>query len=268
MTGVPNERAGAEARITAADVRRSFANRGNDQFTVTYFARIIANVLTPRFYNAGWTANRVTALRTGLAVVALALLVVPLTAAHMAAAVGFYLVCVLDCVDGNLSRLRDSASYWGKFADGLSDALFVLFAALATGIGLALGAGDLTALAFGAGTTIFVVAVQMVRTRASFIREWMVRETGPLTAEDHARLAAPARIGKIADSVLVDGTFFATLCLFLPGGAEWYLTALVIVQVPTSLVGLIVVMRSSSAILRRGRTSLHAQAPAAAEGGK
>ena len=42
-------------------------------------------------------------------------------------ALGLLVAFVLDFVDGNLARLRNDASYFGKFLDGVGDYLFLCF---------------------------------------------------------------------------------------------------------------------------------------------
>ena len=129
-------------RISVAVVRASFNHSVKNHFSVTWFGRPIANVITSQFYNSGWTANGVTQFRIWLAGLATALLVVPVPGVIFGAPVLFFLCFVLDCVDGNLARLTGDVTYWGKFIDGLADFVFVLGGPLAAGVGIWLDGGS------------------------------------------------------------------------------------------------------------------------------
>ena len=51
------------SRIRPIEVRASLDSRLKEEAVMTYFARPLAAVVTPWFYNHGWSANGVTALR-------------------------------------------------------------------------------------------------------------------------------------------------------------------------------------------------------------
>jgi len=229
---------------------------------IAWFGRPIANYVTGPLHDAGWTANGVTLLRTGVALAALILLATGNQVAWAVAATLFYAVFVLDCVDGDLSRLHDSATYWGKFVDGLSDFVFIGFAPLAAGIGLWIAGGDQLALLGGGAITCLALIHQMTRNRLSFFREWMVSQTGPLKNDEIVSAASAAAVQQRASALLIAGTFLAPILLYVPGGGGFYLGALLLVQALPDLVCVVAILLQANAILRRGRKSIHA-APAA-----
>lgn len=102
--------------------------------------------MTPPFLRASMSANQVTAL--GWPLVALTAILLATGRRSMVAAAGllFLLIFLLDLVDGNIARFRDTRTHFGKFLDGTSDSVKypVLYLALALGIG-----HDLERLALG-----------------------------------------------------------------------------------------------------------------------
>lgn len=225
---------------------------------MTYFARPLAAVVTPWFYNHGWSANGVTALRGVLSMAALTGLIFLHPQLLIFSVVLFYVVFVLDCVDGNLARLDNQATYWGKFIDGLVDGIFISLAPSFTGMGSWLVTGDTRHLIAGFGVTLFALAAQMVRYRLSFFREWMVAQTGPLSAEQERYLSVPQRIERAGITCMVNVTFFAPILLIMPAGAQYYLLILLLTQVPCDVLRLATGLWQAKAMLRRGRRSIRA----------
>lgn len=257
MTDHPHNPAAARPRITVAEVRASFNRKIKDHLTLTWFARPIADLWTPFFFNRGWSANQVTLVKGVIYCLTLILLGTGRWEAHIAAVAAFYVGYVLDCVDGNLARLNDSASYWGKFADGLSDFIFVGFAPLAAGIGLWIQEGNATALLVGAVTTAVTLGTEFVRHRFSFFREWMVSQTGPLTDRDDVSRDLSVRLEKTMTEMWLNGRFLAPLLLLFPHGASYYVFALVVVQGVPCVVRLAAILHQARAILGRYRKSIH-----------
>lgn len=247
-----------DSRITAADVRASYNRNVKSHFAVTWFARPIADLWTPVFFNRGWSANEVTLLRTVVSFLALILLGTGRWEAHIGAVAGFYVGFILDCVDGNLCRLNDSASYWGKFIDGLSDSIYVLLAPLATGIGLWFSASSGGALLAGAVITSLALITQMVRNRLSFFREWMISQSGPLLPAEAKAREKGLKLEQAIAPVVVNGTFVAPLLLLLPGGAAYYLWTLAVVQGASDVFWLAALLGPAHKLLRRKRKSIHA----------
>ncbi len=252
--------------ITIGEVRSSFNRAVSNHWSVTWFGRPLANVMTPFFYNSGWTANQVTLARTVISLLGLIALCLGTQLSLIFAVIAFYFGFVLDCVDGNISRLHTSVSYWGKFIDGLSDSVFVTFAAFATGIGIWRQEGDDVWLLVGALITVLSLTCQAVRNRLSFFREWMVSQSGPLTKKETKHLRDGAALETKVTAVIVNGTFIAPAILIYPGTSTYYLIVLAIVQGLMDSIWIGVLLLQARAILRRGRKSIHA-APAADRSG-
>ena len=249
--------------VTVADVRASFNRKIKNHFTVTWFGRPLANLMTPPFFNAGWSADGVSYLRIVMAAGGIGLLLSASAALHAAAAVIFYLCFVLDCVDGNLARLRGTVSYWGKFLDGLSDFVFVLGAPIAAGVGLWLYAARADLLLVGALVTVTSLASQMVRSRLSFTREWMTASSGPLNDATVVRADRSRAVQGVVSAIYVNGTFFAPVLLLIPQtGPVWYVWCLVVVQLVPEVIWLMATIAEARVILDRPRRSIHSAPPA------
>lgn len=255
---------GRHRRVTLADVKASINPKFPAHFTVRYFGRPIADLMTPAAGALGFDANSVTFWRTLIAFAGLGALAWPGPDwLIVAAACIFYLCFILDCLDGNLARLFDQASYWGKFMDGLADFAFIQGAPFCAGIGLWLRTDDATAVVVGAAITVATVVSQMIRARLSFMREWMVANSGPLTDAENSDAKKPRRVQAILGELYVGGTFIAPLILL---GAEmrfvwYYLVYLLVFQFALEILWIAASLREARVILNRHRVSKHAPVP-------
>ena len=238
-------------------VRNSYNRSAKATFFMKHLARPAADVVTPFFTRYRIEANHVTYFRLGMVVGALSLIVSGYTWALPISFVCFYINVVLDCVDGNLARLDNTASYWGKFIDGVSDNIQLHFMSLAIALwmwqnglpewGLAVAGGISTLSAFAHG----------LRARFSFFREWMVAVSGPLSEADTARTERARTLQRMAIHVFQPASFFAPVFWLDPTGS-WlfgYLGFLVLFQtIPETIMAAGILMEGSS-LLRRHRVS-------------
>ena len=91
------------------------------KFLFKYFFIPIAWPFTWIFANLGISPNQATFLRFMIHIVAFIFLIFNL---KITGYFLIYLALVLDCVDGQIARLTDNASYFGKFFDGWIDCIF------------------------------------------------------------------------------------------------------------------------------------------------
>jgi phosphatidylglycerophosphate synthase len=245
-------------RITISDVRASFKKPASDRnFVILTFGRPPADLLTPFFYNRGWTANQVTVFRSFLACVGLALLATGERSLILASVAVYFLVFVLDCVDGNLARLDDDATYYGKYIDGLGDLLFTVLSPFCAGLALLFMDQGAAPVVLGAVLSLLCVCAQLVRTRLSFFREWMVSQTGAIDQEIDARRAPitrlEVRLFYASDAI----RFFSYFVLLYPD--PWvFLLFLTAFQGPIDAVWLWNSLRESRVLLSRRRRSKYA----------
>lgn len=249
-------------KITVAEVRASINSSVKMNFVVRWFGRPLANLMTPMFYNSGWTADSVTYFRTLIAGFAFVILMAPSYWLAIFSALLFYLCFILDCVDGNLARLRQSVTFWGKFIDGLADFLFILGAPFAVGISLAITGEEDIWLMAGAAISIASLTSQMVRNRLSFMREWMVSQSGPINEQVIQRTASTRALQSFIAEIYVTGTFFAPLLLMMPDfGRKAYILLLLLVQLIPEILWTACTIREAGMVLDRPRRSIHAAVP-------
>jgi|GEM_PF-1122846 phosphatidylglycerophosphate synthase len=244
-------------RITRREVEASFNNEVRNMAIVRHIGRPIGNALTPFFYNRGWTANQMTTLRLGLALLAMLLLITVPPGLVWLVAVLYYLCFIGDCLDGNLARLGDSASYWGKFYDGVADRFYYTAAPLAAGIGLWRDTGlDWPLIAGGVATAIFTYN-DLISNRLQYFKLWMVGQSGPASYRTGKLLSS---LENLNDRVMTNGFFVAPLLLLLPGvGLNWYFWSILLLQGTLGGLGLLGLLYLSYRTLSRRRKSKHAK---------
>ncbi|MDP7549507.1 MAG: CDP-alcohol phosphatidyltransferase family protein, partial [Alphaproteobacteria bacterium] len=203
------------------------------------------------------TANQMTTLRLGLAVLALLLLIAAPPGLRWLAAVLYYLCFIGDCLDGNLARLSDGASYWGKFYDGVADRFYYAAAPLAAGIGMWRETSQAWPLIAGAVAAMLFTYNDLISNRLQYFRLWMEGQTGP------ASYRTGKALGKLEnwnDRAMTNGFFAAPLLLLLPGvGLLWYFWSLLLLQGVLGGLGLLALLYLSYRSLSRARKSKHAR---------
>ena len=243
--------------INRADVEASFNNQIRNMAIVRHIGRPIGNALTPFFYNRDWTANQMTSLRLALAILAAVLLTLADAGTIWLVAVVYYLCFISDCIDGNLARLGDDVSYWGKFYDGVADRFFYTVVPLAAGIGLWRQMDLVWPIIAGAVAALIFTYNDLISNRQQFFRLWMEGQSGPASYRGGAFLKT---IVAWNDRVMTNGFFVAPLLLLLPGlGLYWYFWAVLALQGLCGGLGLAVLTYESFRLLSRKRKSKHAK---------
>ncbi|MDP7164429.1 MAG: CDP-alcohol phosphatidyltransferase family protein [Alphaproteobacteria bacterium] len=244
-------------RVGLAEVKASFHAPRPEWFFTTWFGRPLGMLLTPLFYNTGWSANAVSTLQALLGLAACGLLAWGQAPGLWAVAPIFYFSFVLDMVDGNIARLSGRVSYWGKYLDGLSDRLFSFLSPLAAGIGLWRGGADASYLELGATVTALALLLEVLRTRSAHYSEWMESQSGP-PAENALAAARPYQtLALWAARLATHGSFLAPLALYLPRGAMAFVLVLVCTQGVGSALWIMATLGQARALLDRRRRSVH-----------
>jgi phosphatidylglycerophosphate synthase len=242
-------------KIVVNDVRKSFNYLAPTYWSIKWFSRPIADIVTPFFYNGGWSANQVTFFRTIISLFMLALLMTGENAMLAMSAVFFYVCYILDSVDGNIARISDSATYWGKFIDGISDSIGILLAPFAAGIGLWVQDENIFWLIAGSSISIVSLLTEIVRQRLNSYRVWMISQSGEI---DKKKIDICNKIEKnvhLYSSININGSFLAPIALFFPLGLMAYILVLSVTQGLFSLLWLIVLIFQGKTILNRKRKS-------------
>lgn len=252
-----NEDSQGRRRISRAEVEASFNNEVRNMAVVRHIGRPIGNALTPFFFNRGWTANQMTTLRLGISILAVLVLIAAPPGLRWLAAVFYYLCFIGDCLDGNLARLSDGASYWGKFYDGVADRFFYAAAPLAAGIGLWRETDLAWPLIAGAVAAMLFTYNDLIANRLQYFRLWMEGQTGPASYRAGKALAG---LESWNDRLMTNGFFVAPLLLLLPGvGLLWYFWSLLLLQGVLGGLGLLALLYCAYRSLSRTRKSKHAK---------
>jgi phosphatidylglycerophosphate synthase len=248
-------------RVGLAEVRASFRAREREPICLGWFARPLANLVTPVFYNAGVTADQAIALRATCNAFALILLAVGGYWVSVAALCIYAIAYVLDCVDGNLSRLSGQGNYWGKFVDGLVDDMLLFLAPAAAGLGLWFSEASSAGLAIGGAVSTVALITGSTRHRYSFVREWMTASTGPLTETEVLRLTRYQRGAAPVARLTSNMYCFAPWLIALPNGVWWYLLAMLVITTPANLYWLALMVFQAHGVFRRPRRAAHEGVP-------
>ncbi len=92
------------------------------------------------------------------------------------ASICYFFYTLFDVVDGNLARYYDSATYYGKFLDGMVDSFVDAFIIVAAAIGLHNSTGSIFYLYLGFGALWLYGLSVALMNRVSFVSRWMSSE--------------------------------------------------------------------------------------------
>ncbi|NQT06197.1 MAG: CDP-alcohol phosphatidyltransferase family protein [Candidatus Omnitrophica bacterium] len=145
---------------------------------------ILRNIFRPgSFYlayllmGAGVSANLATIF--GLVVGLISLLFFAMSDKVFYLGTLFYILYwFFDFADGNIARVSNSASYYGKFLDGMVDALIETLLPLSIAIGLFIKEGDIFYIAVGTSISVSLLFAFFAINRISFFKRWIEIERG------------------------------------------------------------------------------------------
>jgi phosphatidylglycerophosphate synthase len=152
------------------------------------FAMIpIAWPLTAILGSMGLGPNAATVIRIFLSFIGLVFFSCPSQTMHATGLALIMLGVVFDNVDGQLARVLDKASYYGKFFDGLVDSFFEVSLPFALGIYFLLASGRIDLFAAGAISGIALALLQITMIRCNVIELRVAAETSN-KPQSHLRL--------------------------------------------------------------------------------
>ncbi len=117
--------------------------------------------------NMGVRPNSATSLRLVLAILSFGLMLTQNGLAYDLAVGIFFIAVLLDNVDGQLARVLDAASYFGKMYDGIVDSILDVGLPFILGIHVYLFTGDIAGIIYGATASLSHAMVQLVMVRCS-----------------------------------------------------------------------------------------------------
>ena len=101
------------------EVNKSFVDIKINQFPIhNIIFRYLSFYLTPLFLFIKISDNQATLLRIVVGILSLILIFLGEVSYGICI---FFLGDIIDCIDGNISRVNNTATYFGKFIDGYSD---------------------------------------------------------------------------------------------------------------------------------------------------
>jgi phosphatidylglycerophosphate synthase len=167
-------------------IKASYKAGENEALFTKYFYRPLSFPLTPFFLRLGFSANGVTCLNLLFGVLAATCFVFGSYTLWRIGAIIFVAEKLLDYVDGNIARVKDNASYFGKFLDGVIDTFVLMIIPILMGWGLYL-AFNKSRFIIMAVSALFLFSFAVgVMTRFSFVYYWMRVEL----YEDRERMAS------------------------------------------------------------------------------
>lgn len=124
-------------RWTVQDIKSSLPAEKNraDAYWTRWVLRPISYPVSLLFLRWGWSANGVSYLSAGLAILGGVLLSLPYLRFQVAGAILLNFFAVLDCADGNIARVTGTLGPWGAWADALGG--YVAYVATLLGAGMA-----------------------------------------------------------------------------------------------------------------------------------
>lgn len=123
-------------KVTIQQVKDSFSGAQTGGVVLTYVFRPLSFIVTPTLLRAGATPNAITVLGFMAGFAACGFF---LNGSEEALAIGaglYFISIVLDFVDGNIARLVDGATYFGKFLDSTVDRVIGLSIPITLSLGL------------------------------------------------------------------------------------------------------------------------------------
>lgn len=124
----------------------------------------------------GMTANHATVTGLLVGVLGNALFIVGTRNAILAGVVCYVSFLIFDFVDGNIARVTNSATYWGKFLDGSVDTLIEVLLPLTLSIAVFRATGSFSFLIFGVALSVASLYASFLFTRLSFFNRWVEME--------------------------------------------------------------------------------------------
>jgi len=154
-----------------ASVRKSMSHDGPVAY---YLARPVSNRISRWLLPTGVSPNAVTLVGLGVGIGTGVVAALGGYVPVLAAALLFYLGMILDCIDGDLARIKLATSRTGQWLDSLTDDLSLVFFTLGLGVGLWRTTGQ--ALYLWAG----VAGAGLVGVGQTVIYAVLVRGGGPI----------------------------------------------------------------------------------------
>jgi phosphatidylglycerophosphate synthase len=175
-------------RVSIAQIRASQDFSGTAIPLSRYIEVPAAWPLTWLLLRAGCSANAVTAMRLAVGVLALPLIAQPQLHVHWLGLLVFALSLILDQVDGQICRVKNQASYFGKFFDGVADAFTEIPLPIMLGLHVWLRDGAVGSLIAGFVASAALALIYITLLRFGLLANWVQATVANASASHHPRL--------------------------------------------------------------------------------
>ena len=231
---------------TLSEIKTSFNHYADRQpLFFRYVIRPVSFFVTYGVLRARMTANQATLVGLLFGTIGMLLFfkgIQPYVAWGVVCYVFFH---VFDFVDGNIARVTDSATYWGKFLDGAVDTFVETLLPLSLSIGFFCVVGSVGFLFWGIAVSILFLFSSFLFTRVSFFNRWMnaeLRDSSPL--EGPGRELNPLKTKRFPLAIIANiTTDFKIVGVVLVGavGLTPALLAFILLSIAVHTVPLIVI---------------------------
>jgi len=249
-------------KYTVSEVRQTYYQKKTDLNILHKLVRPLSFYLAVPFLNHGISANQVTYLAFILGVISLIFFSVGLWWTSLLATFLFLTNVLLDHVDGNICRVMNSASYYGKFLDGAKDKLLASFVPFAGCIGIVmqnhqlLGLNPLLILILGGIAGILSLFNGLVAARSGNIKKRIVleRQVPNLPSQNYSWKI----IGFIRNCIktFTMNYFIGGMIIFsLLNAFQWYVLLLACLFIIRDILSILIIFRMAANTLNIHRTS-------------
>lgn len=161
-------------KYAPSEIKKSFNPGANNSSIISrYVIRPLSFYVTSAALEFNMTSNQATAVSFALGAISMSAFI---TGERLLFAFGvllYFLAVLFDYVDGNIARIKDSATYFGKFADGAVDVFADSFIPFAIAVGFYFAGNSIFFLLAGAGVSMFLLFGFFMINRASFLSRWV-----------------------------------------------------------------------------------------------
>tara|TARA_Y100000389_G_scaffold204753_1_gene259394 strand:+ start:7084 stop:7830 length:747 start_codon:yes stop_codon:yes gene_type:complete len=214
--------------------------------------RYLSFFLTPLFTIIGLSANQATYIRILVGICSIFLIF----SGKIILGIFFYFIGdIIDCVDGNIARVKNSATYYGKFLDGWVDIVIenLLIFSLAYYYLKNLNLNDIEIIFFII-TIIINLSFNFLLDRYHNFRRWANEDKNNI---DYMSILSSGNL--VINNILNDCRYLSLLLIIYDNFDKSFMILFLSVSILYSLHKTILVLLISSKTLNLKRKSLHAR---------
>ena len=160
-------------KYTPSEIKKSFDFSANNASIVSrYIIRPLSFYMTSFALEFNMKPNQATAISLALGAMSMLAFITGTRLLFTFGVLLYFLAVLFDFVDGNIARITDSATYFGKFADGAVDVFADSFIPFAVAVGFYFAGNNILFLCAGIGASMFLLFGFFMINRASFLCRW------------------------------------------------------------------------------------------------